>query len=122
LERVLCALIFEPLLRLALAYFEDRRVGDSVARVRELETIRQFLTSSSVTLVLDLVFAAVFLGVMFVYSAMLTWVVIGALPLYALLSVSVTPAFRRRLDEKFRRGADNQAFLVESITGIETVK
>lgn len=116
------ARVFRHLLRLPLAYFESRRVGDSVARVRELETIRQFITSSSITLVLDLAFCAVFLGVMFVYSATLAFVVIAALPLYALLSVATTPAFRRRLDEKFRRGAENQAFLVESVTGVETIK
>ena len=116
------ARIFRHLLRLPLAYFESRRVGDSVARVRELETIRQFITSSSITLVLDLAFCAVFLGVMFIYSATLAFVVVAALPLYALLSVATTPAFRRRLDEKFRRGAENQAFLVESVTGIETIK
>jgi ATP-binding cassette, subfamily B, bacterial HlyB/CyaB len=116
------ARIFKHLLRLPLAYFESRRVGDSVARVRELETIRQFITSSSITLVLDLAFCAVFLGVMFIYSATLSFVVVAALPLYALLSLATTPAFRRRLDEKFRRGAENQAFLVESVTGVETIK
>ena len=116
------ARIFKHLLRLPLAYFESRRVGDSVARVRELETIRQFITSSSITLVLDLAFCAVFLGVMFIYSATLAFVVVAALPLYALLSIATTPAFRRRLDEKFRRGAENQAFLVESVTGVETIK
>jgi len=114
--------VFRHLMRLPLAYFESRRVGDSVARVRELETILQFITSSSVTLVLDLAFCAVFIGVMFVYSATLAFVVCAALPLYALLSVATTPAFRRRLDEKFRRGAENQAFLVESVTGVETIK
>jgi subfamily B ATP-binding cassette protein HlyB/CyaB len=114
--------IFKHLLRLPLAYFESRRVGDSVARVRELETIRQFITSSSITLVLDLAFCAVFLGVMFIYSTTLAFVVIAALPLYGLLSIATTPAFRRRLDEKFRRGAENQAFLVESVTGVETIK
>ena len=116
------ARIFKHLLRLPLAYFESRRVGDSVARVRELETIRQFITSSSITLVLDLAFCAVFLGVMFLYSTTLAFVVVSALPLYALLSIATTPAFRRRLDEKFRRGAENQAFLVESVTGVETIK
>jgi len=116
------ARVFRHLLRLPLAYFESRRVGDSVARVRELETIRQFITSSSITLVLDLAFCAVFLGVMFIYSPTLAFVVIAALPLYALLSIATTPAFRRRLDEKFRRGAENQAFLVESVTGVETIK
>ena len=116
------ARIFRHLLRLPLAYFEARRVGDSVARIRELETIRQFITSSSITLVLDLAFCAVFLGVMFIYSATLAFIVVAALPLYALLSLATTPAFRRRLDEKFRRGAENQAFLVESVTGVETIK
>jgi len=115
------ARVFHHLLWLPLSYFASRRVGDSVARVRELETIRQFLTSSSITLVLDLCFAVAFVGVMFAYSPLLAWVVVGGLPLYALLSVGVTPAFRTRLEEKFRRGAENQAFLVESITGIETV-
>ena len=113
---------FNHLLRLPLAYFETRRVGDSVARIRELETIRQFITSSSITLVLDLAFCAVFLSVMFIYSAILAWIVVAALPIYAFLSIAVTPAFRRKLDEKFRRGSENQAFLVESVTGIETVK
>ncbi|WP_257165351.1 type I secretion system permease/ATPase [Bradyrhizobium sp. SRS-191] len=116
------ARLFRHLMRLPLAYFESRRVGDSVARVRELETIRQFITSSSITLVLDLAFAAVFIGVMFLYSATLAWIVCATLPVYALLSLATTPAFRTRLDEKFRRGAENQAFLVESVTGVETIK
>ncbi|CAL76575.1 Toxin secretion ABC transporter (ATP-binding and membrane protein); hlyB-like protein [Bradyrhizobium sp. ORS 278] len=116
------ARLFRHLMRLPLAYFESRRVGDSVARVRELETIRQFITSSSITLVLDLAFAAVFIGVMFLYSSTLAWIVCATLPVYALLSLATTPAFRARLDEKFRRGAENQAFLVESVTGVETIK
>lgn len=116
------AQLFKHLLALPLAYFEARRVGDTVARVRELETIRQFLTGSAVTVVVDLFFTVVFLAVMVFYSPLLTLVVLGALPLYALLSVGITPIIRVRLHEKFNRGADNQAFLVESITGIQTVK
>src|SRR5437868_5416205 len=105
-----------------MAYFQARRVGDSVARVRELENIRNFLTSSALTLVIDLFFTFVFLGVMFFYSPLLTWIVLGSFPFYIAVSAGVTPLFRRRLDEKFRRGAENQAFLVESVTGIETLK
>jgi ATP-binding cassette, subfamily B, bacterial HlyB/CyaB len=116
------ARVFRHLIRLPLAYFESRRVGDSVARVRELETIRQFITSSSITLVIDLTFGVVFIAVMFVYSSTLALVVCAVLPLYALLSIGTTPAFRRRLNEKFQRGSENQAFLVESVTGIETIK
>ncbi|TDT99123.1 HlyB family type I secretion system ABC transporter [Azorhizobium sp. AG788] len=116
------ARLYRHLLCLPVAYFEARRAGDSVARVRELENIRNFLTSSSLTLVVDLVFTAVFLAVMFAYAPLLTWIVIGSFPFYIGLSISVTPLFRRRLDEKFNRGAENQAFLVESVTGVETLK
>ena len=116
------ARLFRHLLALPLGYFGVRRVGDSVARVRELENIRQFLTGSALTLVVDLVFTGVFLGVMAWYSTTLTVVVLISLPLYAGLSIAVTPLFRTRLDEKFRRGAENQAFLVEAVTGVETLK
>jgi len=116
------ARLFNHLLALPMAYFQARRVGDSVARVRELENIRNFLTSSALTLAIDLLFTVVFLAVMFAYSPLLTWIVLGSFPFYIAISAGMTPLFRRRLDEKFRRGAENQAFLVESVTGIETVK
>jgi subfamily B ATP-binding cassette protein HlyB/CyaB len=116
------ARLFRHLMALPMAYFQARRVGDSVARVRELENIRNFLTSSALTLVIDLFFTLVFLAVMFFYSPLLTWIVLGSFPFYIAISAGVTPLFRRRLDEKFQRGAENQAFLVESVTGIETLK
>ena len=116
------ARLFRHLLALPIAYFQARRVGDSVARVRELENIRNFLTSSALTLVIDLFFTFVFLAVMFFYSPLLTWIVLGSFPFYIAISAGATPLFRRRLDEKFRRGAENQAFLVESVTGVETLK
>jgi ATP-binding cassette, subfamily B, bacterial HlyB/CyaB len=116
------ARLFHHLMSLPAAYFQARRVGDSVARVRELENIRNFLTSSTLTVVIDLFFAFVFIAVMFVYSPLLTWIVLGAFPLYIGVSAGVTPMFRRRIDEKFRRGAENQAFLVESVAGVETLK
>src|SRR6476620_11104695 len=116
------ARLFRHLVALPIAYFQARRVGDSVARVRELENIRNFLTSSALTLVIDLFFAIVFLLVMFLYSPLLTWIVIASFPFYIGISAGATPLFRRRLDEKFARGAENQAFLVESVTGVETLK
>lgn len=114
--------LFRHILALPLAYFEARRVGDTVARVRELETIRQFLTSSTVTVAIDVFFAAVFLVVMLFYSPILTAVVAATIPGYAALSLFITPVIRARLNEKFNRGAENQAFLVEAVTGIQTVK
>ena len=116
------ARLFHHLLALPMAYFQARRVGDSVARVRELEHIRNFLTSSALTLAIDLFFTFVFVAVMFFYSPLLTAIVLGSFPFYIAISAGATPLFRRRLDEKFRRGAENQAFLVESVTGIETLK
>ena len=116
------AQLFRHILALPMSYFEVRRIGDTVARVRELEQIRQFLTSHSITLVLDVVFTAVFMTVMWVYSPTLTLVVMASLPIYALLSIAITPAIRARLHEKFNRGAENQAFLVEAVSGIQTVK
>ena len=116
------ARLFRHLLALPLGYFGARRVGDSVARVRELENIRQFLSSSALTLAIDLVFTIVFIAVMACYSLWLTAIVVASLPLYFGISALVTPLFRQRLDEKFKRGAENQALLVETVTGIETLK
>ena len=116
------ARLFRHLLQLPLAYFQARRVGDSVARVRELENIRSFLTGNALTLVLDVVFSVIFIAVMFLYSTPLTLIVLISLPLYVGLSLTLVPILRARLDEKFARGAENQSLLVETVTGIQTVK
>ncbi|MBA2722956.1 MAG: type I secretion system permease/ATPase [Methylibium sp.] len=116
------ARLFRHLVNLPLAYFQARRVGDSVARVRELENIRSFLTGNALTLVLDVLFSVIFIAVMFAYSVPLTLIVLISLPLYLGLSLLLMPILRARLNEKFARGAENQALLVETITGIQTVK
>jgi subfamily B ATP-binding cassette protein HlyB/CyaB len=116
------AKLFKHLLSLPIGYFESRRVGDSIARVRELENIRSFLTSNSLTLLLDLLFSVVLLSVMLWYSGTLTLIVAASLPVYFAISLVFTPLLRNRLNEKFNRGADNQAFLVETVANIETVK
>ena len=116
------ARLYRHLLSLPMAYFSARRVGDSVARVRELENIRNFITGSALTVLIDLLFTFVFLAVMYYYSPLLTYIVLASIPFYVLLSVLVTPILRARVNEKFNRGAENQAFLVESINGVETLK
>lgn len=116
------ARLFRHLLSLPIGYFQARRVGDSVARVRELENIRSFLTGNAITLVMDVIFSFVFLAVMFLYSPVLTLIVVISLPVYFVISMVLTPLLRARLNEKFNRGATNQAFLVESINGINTLK
>jgi len=116
------ARLFRHLLNLPIAYFQSRRVGDSVARIRELENIRSFLTSNAMTLVLDVLFSFVFLAVMLWYSAWLTLIVVLSIPLYVVISMVFTPIIRHRLNEKFNKNAENQSFLVETISGIDTVK
>jgi subfamily B ATP-binding cassette protein HlyB/CyaB len=116
------AKLFNHLLSLPMSYFQSRRVGESVARVRELENIRNFLTGSALTLVIDIAFTFVFFIVMWQFSPVLTMIVLASVPCYILLAVLVTPVLRARLEEKFQRGAENQAFLVESVTGVETLK
>ncbi len=114
--------LFRHLLSLPLSYFNSRRVGDSVARMRELEVVRSFLTGSALTLILDLFFAVVFLAVMFLFSPFLTMIVIGALPIFLVISLVMTPMLRGKLDDKFNLSAENQSFMVEALTGIETLK
>lgn len=116
------AKLFDHLLSLPMAYFQSRRVGESVARVRELENIRNFLTGSALTLVIDIAFTFVFFIVMWQFSPILTLIVLASVPFYILLAVLVTPVLRARIEEKFQRGAENQAFLVEAVTGVETLK
>ena len=116
------ARLYRHLLMLPLAYFEKRRVGDTVTRVRQLETIREFLTNASLSVLVDPAFAVVFLVVMWLYSPALFWIAILSIVGYIAVSQLVTRSLRDRLDEKFDRGAASNALLVESITGIQTVK
>jgi ATP-binding cassette subfamily B protein len=122
LDMALSAQLFRHLLRLPLSYFEARRVGDTVARVQELEEIRQFLTSTALTVVLDSIFSVIYLAVMFYYNITLTWVALAVLPLFAILTLFATPILRTWLNETFNRSADSQSFLVETVTGIHSVK
>ncbi|XQQ05714.1 MAG: type I secretion system permease/ATPase [Leptolyngbya sp. IPPAS B-1204] len=122
LDMALSAQLFRHLLRLPLSYFEARRVGDTVARVQELEEIRQFLTGTALTVVLDSIFSVVYLAMMFYYSPKLTAVALAVIPLFAVLTLLATPILRYWLNETFNRSADSQSFLVETVTGIHSVK
>ncbi|WP_066381802.1 type I secretion system permease/ATPase [Anabaena sp. CA = ATCC 33047] len=122
LDLSLSAQLFRHLMRLPLAYFESRRVGDTVARVQELEQIRQFLTGTALTVILDSIFAVVYLALMFYYNISLTIVALAVLPLFATLTLVATPILRNWLNETFNRNADSQSFLVETVTGIHSVK
>jgi subfamily B ATP-binding cassette protein HlyB/CyaB len=116
------AKLFRHMLSLPLSYFEARRVGDTAMRVRQLETIREFLTNASMSILIDPIFMIVFLVAMWVYSPSLFWVVALTLPAYVVVAALLTKPLRARIDEKFERGSANNALLIESIGGIQTVK
>lgn len=114
--------VVKHLLKIPLRYFEVRQVGNTVARVRELENIRYFVTSNSLIVLLDLLFTGIFLAVLFYYSVLLSLIVLFSLPFFVLLSLFIRPMMRHRLDEKFERGAESQSFLIEAVTGMQTIK
>ncbi len=116
------AKLFQHLLHLPLSYFSSRKSGDTVARVRELENARNFLTGQALTGWLDLLFAVVYLAVMLYYSVALTLVVLLALPIFFGASALVSPLLRKKLEDKFALGAENQNYLVETVTSMETLK
>ena len=122
LDLSLSSQLFRHLVHLPLAFFEARRTGDTVANVQELENIRQFLTGTSLTVVLDALFVVVYLAVMVAYSPLLTLASLAVVPLFVVLIVAATPLLRDWLNESFNRRADSQSFLLETVTGIHAVK
>ncbi|PWB84598.1 MAG: type I secretion system permease/ATPase [Methylocystaceae bacterium] len=114
--------LFFHLFRLPMSYFETRSAGQTVARVRELETIRSFLTGQGLFSALDIFFTVVFILVLLAYSWKLTLVVLASIPLYLLIAILVRPPLREMIEEKFNRGAESQQMLVEAIVGVQTIK
>jgi len=121
-DAVLGGHVWNHLLRLPVPYFAHRPTGVIAARLHGVETIREFLASAGVTLMLDLPFLMIFVAIMFWYSVQLTLVVLAILALIVSLSLLVAPIFQRRLNEQFLRGARHQAFVTEYVAGMETVK
>lgn len=114
--------LFTHLLALPMPYFENRKVGNIVARVRELDSIREFIANKSVTVILDLLFSIVFVVMMLLYSVKLTLIALAFVSLIAMIYFFITPVLRKRLEDKFQMGAASNSYLVESITGMQTVK
>lgn len=114
--------IIDHLLRLPLRYFEKRPVGEISTRIGELENIRQFLTGTALTVVLDSIFSVIYIVVMFVYSPLLTLVALGIIPIFIGLTLIFSPLIRHQLRAKAERNATTQSYLVEIMSGIQTVK
>ncbi|MDJ0551695.1 MAG: peptidase domain-containing ABC transporter, partial [Microcystis sp. M49637_WE12] len=114
--------IIDHLLRLPLKYFERRPVGEISTRINELENIRQFLTGTALTVVLDAIFSVIYIVVMLIYSPILTVWALGVVPILVLSTAIFAPIVRRQLRAKAERNAETQSYLVEVMTGIQTVK
>lgn len=122
IDAKLGAKLFHHLFALPFVYFESRKVGNIISRVRELDQIREFITNKSVSVLIDLFFSTVFLLVMFIYSKILTFVVLIIVALIGILYVTMTPELRSRLESKFQMSAQSNSYLVEAVTGVQTVK
>jgi len=118
----LSARLFRHLVYLPLDYFHKRQAGEILARVKELDHIRNFLTGSALMMVVDLCFISVFLAVMFAYSIKLAFIILATLAIFGLTWLIIGPFLRKRVEQDYERHAENSAFLTETITGIETIK
>ncbi|MBW4634455.1 MAG: peptidase domain-containing ABC transporter [Iphinoe sp. HA4291-MV1] len=114
--------IIDRLFRLPLRYFERRPVGELATRANELENIRSFMTGTALTVVLDAVFSTIYIVVMLVYSWLLTLVALATVPLFAFLTIVFSSIMRRQLRFKAERYSETQSYLVEALSGIQTVK
>lgn len=114
--------LFRKVTELPVKYFDKWQVGDVVSRMGELETIRSFLTGQALTVVLDVVFAVIYLTVMFLYSTTLSYIVWVTIPLYIILNAVIAPIYKKRINERFLLASEQQSFSIETITGVRTVK
>lgn len=114
--------LLHHIMGLPIRYFEERRVGETIARVKEQENIRQFITGQGVTTLLDIVFSFIFLLVMWMYSPDLTLIVLFSIPFYLLVSITISPIIRKQLNTLFEKNAHCQSFLVEIVSTVSMIK
>ncbi|MEH2024423.1 peptidase domain-containing ABC transporter [Nostoc sp.] len=108
--------------RLPLAYFESRYVGDIVSRIQENQKIQHFLTGQTLSIVLDMLTLVVYLGLMFSYSWRMALFVLCIVPPFFILALASTSILRRISREIFNAGTKEQSYLIESLSGIRTVR
>ena len=118
----LSAEVIDHLLRLPQNYFDNRRVGDLVYKFSMMGQIREFMTSTALTVVLDAVFSVVYVAVMLSYSVQLTFVSLAVVPILAVMIILINPLVLRLIKQRNMRFADSQSYLVEVVSGIQTVK
>ena len=114
--------VIQHLLKLPLSYFDRRPVGELQSRIGELTNIRNFMTGSAITLLLDGIFSMIYIGVMLTYSGTLTAVTLGIVPLFLALTLVASPFIRSQLRKAAEKNAETQSILIEALNGVQTIK
>ncbi|EPG7576018.1 type I secretion system permease/ATPase [Providencia rettgeri] len=114
--------IYRHLMALPLNYFKLRPTGKIIARIRELAHIRQFLTGSTLMLFIDFIFVILFVAVLFSYSSLMAWILLGSMGVFFVLWMILGPIIRQQTEKSYQADENGLTFLTESITGIETIK
>lgn len=122
LDAILGTRLFRHLISLPLPYYESRRVGDTLMRVGALNSIRDFLTGQALMTILDVFFSLVFIAFMLYYSVPLTFIALAIIPVYVVQNIWAVPIIKRKIEAVWRTGAANNAFMVEAVTGMQTIK
>ncbi|NDD46337.1 MAG: hypothetical protein EBZ24_13310, partial [Synechococcaceae bacterium WB9_4xB_025] len=105
IDITLGATIIDHLLRLPLGYFARRPVGEVSSRINELEKIRRFLTGTALTVMLDAMFAIIYIAVMMLYSISLTFWALAVVPFFVALTAAAAPIIRAQLREQAEANA-----------------
>jgi HlyB family type I secretion system ABC transporter len=108
--------------RLPLSFFESRYVGDIISRIQENRKIQRFLTGEALSIILDLLTVFIYIGLMLWYSWKLTLMVLVLVPLFILMAAIATPFLKRISREIFNAYNQETKYLIQSLTGIRTIK
>ena len=108
--------------RLPLSFFESRYVGDIISRIQENRKIQRFLTGEALSIVLDLLTVFIYVGLMFWYSWKMALLTLVIVPPFVLLALIATPFLQRVSREIFSAYTEETGYLIQSLTGIRTVK
>ena len=108
--------------RLPLSFFESRYVGDIISRIQENRKIQRFLTGEALSIILDLLTVFLYLGLMLWYSWKLSLLVAALIPFFVLMALIATPFLKRISREIFSAYNQETKYLIQSLTGIRTIK
>lgn len=122
LDAILGTSLFRHLISLPLPYYQNRRVGDTLIRVNMVASIREFLTGTGLMTILDVFFSVIFIGFMLWYSVPLTLIALAVVPFFIVENVWAFPILWRKLIAVMTAFRANNAFMVESVTSMETIK